>query len=99
MAAGGRIESALVSDFLRIRRPTPAFYTSSTSTFIHCSSGAGFLLQDFGWLVVTLLSLSLASVVVGVLSMQGAAVTAEPDLENDWHPLYNPFRKVIVVEE
>lgn len=26
-------------------------------------------------------------------------MTVEPDLENEWHPLYNPFRKTIVVEE
>jgi hypothetical protein len=31
--------------------------------------------------------------------MPGIVVTAEPDLENEWHPLYNPFRNTIVVEE
>ena len=31
--------------------------------------------------------------------MPGAVVRVEPQLENEWHPLYNPFRKTIVVEE
>lgn len=72
---------------------------SSNSTFVYHSSGAGILFQNCGWLVVVLLSLSLALFIAGVINMRGGVVTTEPDLEDDWHPLFNPFKKTIVVEE
>ena len=34
-----------------------------------------------------------------ILKMPGVVVTSEPELENEWHPIYNPFRRTIVVEE
>jgi hypothetical protein len=91
---------ALGIRFLENQKTHTNLYTSSNITFIHIiPQELVSCFKKFGWLVVTLLSLSLASIVAGVLSMPSAVVTAEPDLENDWHPWFNPFGQTIVVEE
>jgi hypothetical protein len=43
-------------------------------------------------------SLSLP-IFISIVRMRGGVITAEPDLEDDWHLLFNPFKKTIVVKE